>query len=172
MKRDVAAFGPIVCVLGLLITYDWYGQCNSRLGIFAATLICLLWLITSILRSAITRPGWKVALVRVLLPSATLVVVFLNTGYQNRILSRNAEVIASALERYYHDHDLLYPSDIAQLVPTYLTHVPPANYCCLNGCPYEYSRVMNNTPMLVYWIDPPFGRLVYRFVERDWNHVD
>ena len=139
-------------------------------GSFVTSLFaCPIWFLVSVTKSAIQRPGSKIALVRAAIPLVTLAVVLANSAVQSRIAKANAEKVVSACEQFRADNGR-FPHTLDALVPEYLGFVPRAKYCLM----WDNFLYFNNGehPILV-WVDvPPFGRPTYDFQNRRWGYVD
>jgi hypothetical protein len=93
-------------------------------------LFCPVWLLVSLIRSLLSRPGWKLAGVRAAIPAVTLLVVIANAMFQGWIGERNAGRIIKAAGQYRAATGN-YPETLEDLVPKYLSSVPPAKYCLM-----------------------------------------
>jgi hypothetical protein len=144
--------------------------CDLATGSFGASLlICPIWFLVSVTKSAIQRPRWTVALTRAAIPLATIAVVFGNSAVQSKIARANAEKIVAACEQY-RTRSGRFPQTLDELVPNYLQFIPRSKYCLIWDN-YQYFN-NNGSPMLV-WVDiPPFGRPTYDFQNRQWGYVD
>jgi hypothetical protein len=131
-------------------------------------LVCPIWFFGSVLKGAIQRPGWSLALVRSAIPALTLGLVLANNAIQIRIAEANAPRIIAACEGFRATNGE-YPKMLAELVPRYMPSVPPAKYCLVYG---EFQYFNAGRAMLVWCVVPPFGRRIYDFEERRWNYLD
>jgi hypothetical protein len=139
-------------------------------GSFLMSLIfCPIWLLLSIGKNAIQRPGWKLAILRLAIPPLTLGLVMANDAAQYRIGKANASRIIAACEEF-HTANSKYPQTLDELVPRYLPAVPRAKYCLELG-EFRYWN-MEDHPMLVWYVVPPFGRKIYTFDDRRWGYID
>ena len=91
-------------------------------------LICPLWLLISLVKNAIWRPRWRIAVLRVSLPLLTFAIARGNGELQWKLSDMNAERIIKACDEFQGVNGR-YPSKLEELVPTYLRSVPPAKYC-------------------------------------------
>lgn len=138
-------------------------------GSFAfSLLVCPIWFVVSLLKNAIQRPGWRVALIRVAIPPLVLGVALANHEVQLRVGKANAARVVTACEEFHAAHGT-YPQRLEELVPQYFPAVPRAKYC-LDG---EF-RYWNNEgrAFLVWYPDPPYGRSIYNFDQRRWGYLD
>ncbi len=103
-------------------------------GSFLMSLIfCPIWFLASVLKNAIQRPGWRLALLRIAIPALTLGLVMANNAVQLRIAEANAPRIVAACQEF-HAANGRFPKTLDQLVPRYMPSVPRAKYC-LVVCP-------------------------------------
>jgi hypothetical protein len=130
---------------------------------------CPIWFVVSVIKSAIQRPGWTVALVRAAIPLVTFALVLGNSAVQSRIAKANAERIIAACEKFRADNGR-FPDTLDELVPAYMPFIPRAKYC-LEWNKYQYINIEGH-PILL-WVDiPPFGRPTYNFQKRRWGYLD
>jgi hypothetical protein len=132
-------------------------------------IICPIWFLVSVLKNAIQLPGWGIALIRIAIPPLTLCLVLANNSFQRKIAEENAPRIIAACEQF-HATNGKYPKTLDDLVPQYLSSVPCAKYCLMYG-EFMYWN-MENHPMLVWHVVPPFGRKIYTFEDRRWGYID
>ena len=132
-----------------------------------SSLVCPVWFVVSVLRAAIHRPGWGLALARVGIPAVTLGLVWANDAYQLGVAEANARRIIAACEAY-HAANGLFPEKLDELVPQYLESVPLAKYCLGSNRFYYYSA----TPLLWWQVVPPYYRKIYNFQTRSWSYLD
>ena len=111
-----------------------------------SALFCPIWILVSLAKSAIHRPGWGLALVRILIPSLTLGIVYANDAFQLRVAEANAQRVVAACEEY-HAANGRFPRNLDELVPQYMNSIPGAKYCLGSGSCFNYSRLQ---PML-WW---------------------
>jgi len=105
------------------------------------------------------------------------VVIYVLTGLavlgsntlQNRLADRRAIAIGNACLAYHAKYHL-YPAELKELVPEFLSSVPPAKW----GESFNYSRALNadHEPMLWYEAVPPFGRRFYHMESGAWGYLD
>jgi hypothetical protein len=134
-------------------------------------LVCPLWLLVSLVRGVWLRPGWGVALVRGAIPVAVLAVALLNDAFQRRLAMGRADQVVKAIGDY-RDENGLYPGDLKQLVPKYLSFVPlPKNAIAFNA--FSYSGGGSESHPSLWWVDiPPHGKRSYDFDEARWSYID
>jgi hypothetical protein len=130
-------------------------------------IVCPIWFLLSVVKSASNRPGWRLALIRITIPALTFGLVLTNSAVQSRFAEANATKIVKACEKFQADNDK-YPTTLDELVPKYMPFVPHAKYCLAFG-EFLYS---DKQPMLMWYAVPPFGREVYDFEKRSWSYVD
>jgi hypothetical protein len=132
-------------------------------------MVCPIWFLFSILKNAIQRPGWRLALVRIAVPAVTLGLVLANNAAQLRIAEANAPRIIAACEEF-HAANGRFPKTLDELVPRYMPSVPRAKHClALGEFVYWYS---DGKPMLMWYAIPPFGRNIYFFENGRWRYID
>ena len=131
-------------------------------------LFCPMWFWVSILKNAIQCPGWRLALLRMAIPAVTLGLVLANDEVQYRIGKANAPRIIAACEEF-HAANGTFPKTLDELVPRYIPSVPRAKYCLMWG---DFVYFNYGTPMLVWYVVPPFGRKIYDFEEGRWSYLD
>jgi hypothetical protein len=136
-------------------------------------LFCPIWILVSLFRSAIHRPGWRLALVRVGIPILTLLVVRGNDAVQRRIAEANALRVVAACEAYHADNGR-FPRKLDDLVPRYLDSVPVARYCLGSSSAFWYTGTARETdyPLLFWQVVPPYYRKIYSFERRSWSYLD
>jgi hypothetical protein len=120
-------------------------------------------------KSAIHRPGWGLALTRILIPALTFLFVRANDTFQLRVAEANAQRIVAACEKY-HAAKGRFPKRLDELVPEYMNSVPVAKYCLGSG--FSYASLSDNTAKLWWAIVPPHYRKIYDFESRSWSYLD
>ena len=131
--------------------------------------VCPVWFLVSILKNAIQRPGWKIALFRIAIPVATLGLVLANNAFQYRMAESNAARVVTACEEF-HAANGKFPQTLDDLVPQYMQSMPRAKYCLGYG-EFLYWN-MEERPMLMWYAVPPFSRKIYNFEDRQWDCLD
>jgi hypothetical protein len=131
--------------------------------------LCPVWILFSILKNVIRRPGWKLAGIRIAIPVVTFVLVLSNSNLQLNIASANARQIIAACEEF-HTANGRYPNSLLELVPKYLASVPRAKYCLIFG-EFKYSPLDDANALLFYCIIPPHGQTVYNFRIQEWKDL-
>jgi hypothetical protein len=156
--------GSIVGALALLVWDAGFdGSC------LMSSMVCPIWLLVSILKNAIQRPGWRLALLRIVMPALTLGLVLANAAFQFRISEANATRIITACEEY-HAANGKFPKTLDELVPRYMPSIPPAKYCL--GGKFLYSNGGEESHMLLWFEAPPYFRKIYHFETRRWSYMD
>jgi hypothetical protein len=158
IKRSVVAAAVLLAWDGAL-----YGSCLTSM------LVCPIWFLVSLLKNAIERPGWGLALVRIGIPALTLGLVSANNAVQLRVAEANAQRVVAACEEY-HAANGRFPKNLDELVPQYMNSVPFAKYCLLQPSRFDYHNF--GTPMLVWQVVPPYYRKIYNFETRGWSYLD
>ena len=130
-------------------------------------LLCPPWLLLSLVKNAIQRPGWALALVRIAIPALTLGLVMANNALQLRIAEANALQVVAACEEYHAAHGT-FPKSLDELVPQHMRSVPRAKYCAGPWCHFAYY-FNQGKPMLVWYVVPPYYRRIYDFNTRQWS---
>lgn len=141
-------------------------------GTFLMSIIfCPLWILVSLLKSAIHRPGWGLALVRIGIPALTLGLVMANNAVQLRIAEGNAQRVVAACEAY-HAASGRFPKKLDELVPQYMSSVPVAKYTMGPWGRFVYSNGGSGKPMLFWYVVPPYYRRSYDFETRRWRYFE
>jgi hypothetical protein len=149
----------------ILLTFDAALSGSFLMSI----LVCPVWFLVSLARNLIRRPGWKVALSRIMLPAVTLGLVLANSSLQSSIAAANAQRIIDACEQFRVANGT-YPSKLDELVPRHLASVPRAKYSLALG-EFRYWKYKEDSSLM--WVAiPPYGRRIYSFERRRWNYVD
>jgi hypothetical protein len=135
-------------------------------------LVCPIWFLVSVLKNAIQRPGWRLALIRIAIPALTLGLVLANNEVQCRIAEANAPRIIAACEEFHAANDK-FPKTLDELVPRYMPSVPRAKYCLVDG-EFRYWHFKDDDvgSILEWCVVPPFGRKTYDFKDRRWSYLD
>jgi tetratricopeptide (TPR) repeat protein len=158
--------GIRVSIGGALALLVWDAAISG--SFLMSFMVCPIWFLASILKSAVQRPGWRLALLRIAIPALTLGLVFANDAFQYRIGKANAPRIIAACEEF-HSANGKYPKTLDELVPRYMGSIPRAKYCLMFG---DFVYMNYGRPMLVWYVVPPYGRKVYDFEEQRWNYLD
>ena len=137
-------------------------------SILFSSLFCPIWILVSVIKSAIQRPGWGLALARLAIPVVTLLVARVNNEFQLTVANKNAERVVAACEKFRVDHGR-FPTNLDELVPQYLNSTPFAKYCLGPGGRFFYSAAQ---PMLAWEVFPPHLRKIYNFETRRWSYLD
>lgn len=147
-----------------LLAWDvaFWGSC------LLSVVVCPIWFLVSILKNAIQRPGWGIAVLRIAVPALTLGVVLANNAVQLRIAEANAARVVAACKEYQTANGQ-FPKTLDELVPRYLPSLPRAKYC-LTG-EFLYMNYHNH-PLLVWYVVPVVGRNVYDFEKARWSYLD
>jgi hypothetical protein len=158
IKRSVVA-------AAILLTWDGalYGS------LVMSSIFCPIWFLVSLLKNAIERPGWGLALVRIGIPALTFGIVRANNAIQLEFAEANAQRVVAACEEY-HAANGTFPKNLDELVPQYMNSVPFAKYCLLQ--PGRFAYYNSGTPMLVWQVVPPYYRRIYNFETRSWSYLD
>lgn len=131
-------------------------------------LCCPIWILVSVVKNAIQRPGWRLALLRIAVPALTLGLALGNNEVQLGIARANATRIIAACEEF-HAANGRYPCGLDELVPRYMGSIPRAKYCVAWG---EFLYFNLGKSMLVWYVVPPYGRKIYDFEGRRWSYLD
>ena len=76
-----------------------------------SSIFCPIWFLVSLLKNAVQRPGWRLALVRIMLPALTLCLVRANNAIQIGVAEKNAQRVVAACEEY-HAANGRFPKDL------------------------------------------------------------
>jgi hypothetical protein len=131
-------------------------------------LFCPPWLLISVVKSIVQRPGWGIAVLRTSMPLLTFAIAFGNGNLQWKISDVHAQQVIEACEEYQFANRR-YPNELDDLVPKYLASVPPAKYCLMGNFVYVNS---DNGPCMLWWTRYGFYRRIYDFREKRWGNVD
>jgi len=159
--------GIRVSIGGALVLLAWDAVLSG--SFLLSFMVCPIWFLVSVLKNAIQRPGWRLALLRIAIPVLTLGLVLANNAFQLRIAEANAPRIVAACEDF-HAANGKFPKTLDELVPRYMPAVPRAKYCLDYG-EFRYWN-LDGHPILVWYVVPPFGRKIYDFENRRWNYLD
>ena len=80
---------------------------------------------------------------------------------------KNAQRVISACESYRRQDGKL-PDRLEELVPEFLSDVPPSRYTVL----FNHFWYFPDAGLLGYVVFPPFGRRTYNFNTAQWNYLD
>jgi hypothetical protein len=128
-------------------------------GFFTFSLLsCPPWFLMSFVKNIIQRPGWAIALLRLSTPLLTLAIAFGNGNLQWKVSDTNAQRIVKGR----------LPSKLDELVPNYLTSVPPAKHC-MTGVFYYHNPDGHCT---LWWSRYGFYRRAYDFDKKRWSSRD
>lgn len=109
------------------------GICNF---IFFSIQFCPFWIIGECLKSAMDRPGWRVALIKISIPTVTMGLVLGNGIVQYRISEANAAKIISACQEFFIVNGG-FPNALEELVPRFLPSIPRASYSYYGDFVYD-----------------------------------
>jgi hypothetical protein len=132
-----------------------------------SSLVCPIWFLLSLLKNAIERPGWGLALVRIGIPALTLGLVWGNNAVQLGVAEANARRVIVACEEY-HAASGRFPEKLDELVPQYMKSIPFAKYCLAGRFAYHNF----GEPKLDWQVVPPYYRKIYKFDTRSWSYLD
>ena len=152
---------------GAFVLLAWDGALTGWVGM--SFLVCPIWFLVSILKNAIRRPGWRLALLRIAVPPLTLGLVLANNSVQYRIGKENSARVVTACEAF-HVANGRYPLSLEELVPRYFPSVPRAKHCMVFGEFWYWNK--DGSTKLVWYVAPPYGRKIYSFEERRWSYLD
>lgn len=143
-------------------------------GAFSASylmslLFCPIWFLLGLLMSAIERPGWGLALIRIAIPALTLGLLYVNNAVQLGVTESNARRVVAACTAYKAANGN-FPKVLDELVPQYLISVPRAKYCLGPSGRFYYHNF--GSPKLYWQVVPPYGRKIYNFDTRSWSYLD
>ena len=101
------------------------------------------------------------------MPLLTLAIAVGNGNLQWRISDANAEQVIKVCEEFRVANGR-YPRELDELVPKYLSSIPPAKYC-LDGRFWYFNSEGHCSLM---WVRYGFYRRIYDFDEKRWGNVD
>ena len=122
-------------------------------GYLWSIVACPIWFLWGLARTVIGRPGWRIALVEIAIPAATLGLILCNTALQWQIAEANADRIIAACEQF-HAANGSYPGSLEELVPRYLSSVPRAKNCMMWGGFLYLSPYKGSGPRLIWYKVP------------------
>jgi hypothetical protein len=136
-----------------------------------SSIFCPIWIPASLVNSAIHRPGWRLALARILIPALTFWLVRANDAFERRVAEANGQRIVAACEEFYAANGR-FPKKLNELVPKYMNSVPVAKYCLGPASSFFYASSSPGNAILAWEIVSPHYRRVYNFETRSWSYVD
>jgi hypothetical protein len=155
-------------LLGAAALMAWDGMLFG--SVLMSMLVCPVWFLLSLIKNAVERPGWGLALARLAIPALTLAVLWVNKDYQIAVAKENAPRVVAALEKYHADNGK-FPKTLDELVPQYLLSVPVAKHCLYGR--FEYLNYGESATPILYWVVvPPHLRNVYNFETKEWRHLE
>jgi hypothetical protein len=178
MRKELAVSGTGVrgfcrnikrSIIAAVVLLAWDGAFSA--SFVMSVLACPIWFLVGLLKNAIERPGWGLALARIGIPALTLGLVWANNAVQLGIAETNAQRVVAACEAYQADHGR-FPEKLDELVPRYLNSVPLAKYCLGPPSRYFYSSSASGEAMLFWQVVPPHYRKIYDFQTRSWSYLD
>ena len=95
------------------------------------------------------------------------IIVFSFNMLNNKIARSRAEILITAI-RSYNQTENRYPENLTDLVPKYVSSVPPAKYTMMYN-DFQYSGKYH---FLFYVSVPPFLRSIYYFGSNKWSVMD
>jgi hypothetical protein len=102
----------------------------------------------------------------------TAVLIFVSLAVQNRMADRRAVAIGKACLAYRSKYNH-YPKTLDELVPEFMSSVPPAKYTLGASSSFFYIPGFDDRePMLFYEAIPPFGRRFYHMETGAWGFLD
>ncbi len=131
-------------------------------------ILCPIWLVASLAKNAIQRPGWRLGILRIAVPAVTFALAVANSAFELRVAEANALRVVAACEQF-NAANSSFPNGLDELVPRYMPCIPRAKYCLLYG---EFVYLNLGKPMLVWYVVPPFNRKIYDFETRRWRYMD
>ncbi|HEY2759733.1 MAG TPA: hypothetical protein VGI75_03300 [Pirellulales bacterium] len=170
VRFNIHALSPISGSLILSLILIFWDAVISGSYMFSA-LVCPVWFLVALFRAGISPAAPGVSPARILAPVFTLILVIANANIQIAIAEANAAKVIRACERY-HEANGAYPNKLADLIPHYLSSIPMAKYCLMEGEFTYWGPPQTQNPMLKWVQLPPFGRQIYDFERHDWGYVD
>ncbi len=165
-RRWPSGIAAIKGSLGIAAAVLFWDVANEGSYIFSL-LICPPWFLISFVKNIIQRPGWAIALLRVSMPLLTLAIAFGNGNLQWKVSDANAQRVIKACEEFRVVNGR-HPSKLDELVPEYLTSVPPAKHCMMGVFSYRNS----DGHCTLWWTRYGFYRRIYNFDENRWSNLD
>lgn len=159
-----AANLPALFGAGFVLLFDVAFDGSYLLSI----VVCPVWLLVSLVRSAVNRQPSQVVLFRAAIPVLTLAIALVNTFVQWNIAKKNGEQVVSACESFQAANGR-YPKTLEELVPQYLPSIPLAKYCASGQFRYHNSE---DHPPILWWSKFGFLHRIYSFDRKQWNELD
>jgi hypothetical protein len=169
--REEGRQGVFRCIRGSLVRAAVLLACDAVIGggvFMMSMLVCPVWILISLLQSAIHPPGFRLALFRLGVPALILGFVLANNGAQVRVAEARSRRVVAACEAY-HTANGKFPEKLDDLVPQYMPYVPSARYCPGPWSQFHYFNREN--PSLFWYIFPPYDRKIYDFETRRWHYM-
>jgi hypothetical protein len=160
----------VFSILGVLCTIAVVASDIVLDGGYAmAGLICPVWFVVALLRTAWPPRSLRIIMWRVTLPLLLLSTTVAASRAQRALAHAQAAIVIDACVAFRSDNGSL-PDNLTSLVPRYLRQVPNAKFCV--ACKdFEYSKI-GDAVVLSWWSHPPFGREVYNFNTGKWSTFD
>ena len=153
-----------LCIAAVVLFWDVGNE-----GCYILSLVvCPLWFLISFFKNVIQRPGWRIAIPRLSMPLLTFAIAFGNGNLQWKISDANAERVIKACDEFRVANGR-YPGNLDELVPKYLSSVPPAKYCLIRG---NFWYVNRDGYCVLWWTRYGFYRRFYNFDEKRWSNLD
>lgn len=149
---------------GFLLLFDVVVSGSFLISMF----VCPIWLLISVIKNGIVKPGGHFALFRIAMPVVVLLMALVTTFIQWEIADANGEKIVGAVEAF-NSANGRYPKSLNDLVPTYLAAVPRAKYC-VDGDFYYYNSTEG--PPILWWTKFGLCRKIYSFERKEWGYLD
>jgi hypothetical protein len=144
-------------------------------GAVALVLILLVFLVflpRALWAARKDRPLYRQRVVKASLYLLTAVLIFVSLAVQNRMADRRAVAIGKACLAYRSKYNH-YPKTLDELVPEFMSSVPPAKYTLGASSSFFYIPGFDDRePMLFYEAIPPFGRRFYHMETGAWGFLD
>ncbi len=153
-----------IAAASLLLALDVACSGSFLLSLFG----CPIWFLGCLLKGMEDRVGWRRISLRMAIPAVTLGLAWAGNAVQIKIAEANSRRIIAACERFQAANGA-FPRTLDEVVPDQLPSVPRAKYCLAYG---EFLYFNYGSPMLGWYVVPPFGRRTYDFETRRWSYVD
>jgi hypothetical protein len=131
-------------------------------------LVCPLWFLISLVKNTIRPIGAGVAILRISIPAVTLAIAMANGRLQWEMSNVNAERVVKACEAFQSANGR-FPNTLDELVPLYLSSVPPAKHCLMGD--FKYFNFKGGSCILI-WTRYGFYRRHYDFDRKTWGNIE
>jgi hypothetical protein len=167
MKR----YKTTILIAAGIFVFDAFFLNQGAVAIFVILLTLFVFLPRALWGLRTSRALYLERLTRAGIYLLAAAAVFVANVLQNRMADHRAIELGNACLAYHAKYQH-YPQRLQELVPEFLSSVPPAKYT-LGGGSFFYSAALSGKePMLYYEALPPFGRRFYHMETGGWGYLD